>query len=288
MRLLITADLHFNHARSKPLAIELIDRMNQAGGDAILLVGDTAVADGDDLENCLSRFTTSRPKLFLCGNHELWTRGPDSHDLFTTDLPRRIQSLGWRWLETQPLLERSFAIVGTVGWYDYSFASPRLDIPERFYQARISPGAAQYLQRDDLLADRADLTPDALELVARWNDGKFVKLHRSDHAFLEECLTRLAAHLEQTAALPRVLVATHHVPFAELLPPMRYNQVEFAKAYLGSQRIGDLIRRFPNVRDVFCGHSHFAAQATLGGGIRAVNIGSSYRHKTFETLDLPD
>src|SRR5215204_3398742 len=100
MRLLVTADLHFNHPRSRPLAIDLIDRMNAAGGDGLLIIGDTAVADGEELEQCLSRFTIAGPKLFLCGNHELWTRGPDSYELFTHDLPRRIAALGWQWLET--------------------------------------------------------------------------------------------------------------------------------------------------------------------------------------------
>src|SRR5437016_29094 len=145
MRLLITADLHFNHPRSRPLAIDMIDRMNQAGGDALLLIGDTAVADGDELEQCLTRFKFNGPKLFLCGNHELWTQGPDSHQLFTNDLPQRIRALGWHWLEIDPFVTQSFAIVGTVGWYDYSFASERLAIPKRFYQAKLSPGAAQHL-----------------------------------------------------------------------------------------------------------------------------------------------
>ncbi|MDB5321930.1 MAG: metallophosphoesterase [Phycisphaerales bacterium] len=287
MRLLVTADLHYNHARSKPLAIEVIDRMNRAGGDGVLVVGDTAVADGEEIEACLSRFNIAGPKLFLCGNHELWTRGADSHALFTNDLPRRVEALGWRWLETQPLIERSFAIVGTVGWYDYSFASARLGIPARFYEAKMSPGAAAYLRREDLLGDRSDLSADALEVVARWNDGKFVKLHRSDAAFLAECLARLTADLELASHVPHVVVASHHVPFRELLPPGRYSQVEFAKAYLGSERIGEVIRRFDNVREVFCGHSHFAAEARLGE-IRAVNMGSSYRHKVFEMIDLPD
>ena len=287
MRLLVTADLHYNHARSKPLAIEVIDRMNQAGGDGVLLVGDTAVADGEEIESCLSQFKIAGPKLFLCGNHELWTRGADSHALFTHDLPRRVEALGWRWLETRPLIERSFAIVGTVGWYDYSFASARLGIPARFYEAKMSPGAAAYLRREDLLGDQSDLSAEALEVVARWNDGKFVKLHRSDEAFLAECLARLTANLELASRSPHVVVASHHVPFRELLPPMRYSQVEFAKAYLGSERIGELIRRFANVRQVYCGHSHFGAEAKLGD-IRAVNIGSSYRHKMFETVELPD
>ena len=86
MRLLITADLHYNHPKSRPVADDLIDRMNAAGGDAVVVVGDTAVADGDALERCLSRFTCPGPKLVVAGNHELWTHGPDSHAVFTADL----------------------------------------------------------------------------------------------------------------------------------------------------------------------------------------------------------
>jgi predicted phosphohydrolase len=261
--------------------------MNRAGGDALLVIGDTAVADGRHLEECLSRFTLPGPKLFLCGNHELWTHTGDSYALFTEELPRRVEALGWQWLETRPFVARSFAIVGTVGWYDYSLAADRLEIPRRFYEARLSPGAAEYLGRSDLLGDRSDLSPAALELVARWNDGKFVKLHRSDEAFLEECLARVESHLRDVTHLPRVVVATHHLPFRELLPPMRFNQLDFAKAYLGSERIGELIRRFPNVGRVYCGHSHFGVSARIGD-LRATNIGSTYRWKTFDVLELED
>jgi hypothetical protein len=287
MRLLVTADIHINHRRSRPLALELIQRMNAAGGDALLVIGDTAVADGDELEQCLSRFTIPGPKLFLCGNHELWTREADGHQLFTHDLPRRIAALGWRWLETEPLVIGATAIVGTIGWYDYSFASPRLAIPRRFYAAKISPGAAAYLGRRDLEPDAADVSAEARALVARWNDGKFVKLGRSDEAFVEECAARLESQLAALAHVPEVLVATHTVPFRELLPPPRYSQIEFAKAYLGSERLGDVIRRFSNVRRAFCGHSHFRAEARIGG-MTAVSLGSSYRWKTFEVVDLSD
>jgi hypothetical protein len=287
MRLLVTADLHFNHARSKPLAIDLIDRMNRAGGDGVLVIGDTAAGDGPELEECLSLFTVGGPRLFLCGNHELWTRGPDSHHLFTEDLPRRVRGLGWQWLEDEPFVAPSFAVVGTVGWYDYAFASPRLAIPERFYEAKIAPGAAEYFGRGDLLAGATDLNDHARGMVARWNDGKFVKLHRSDRVFLDDRLAGLARSLAAVAHVPRVIAATHHLPFGELLPPPRFHQVEFAKAYLGSPRIGELLLRHANVAQVFCGHSHFPARATVGH-VDAVNIGCSYRQKTFEVLDLPD
>src|SRR5215212_3732456 len=148
MRLLATADLHYNHHRSKPVADELIDEMNRVCEtshiDAILLVGDTAVADGDSLEQCLSRIRFAGEKIFVAGNHELWTRSADSYKIFREDLPRRVRELGWRWLEDDPFVasDRSVAIVGSVGWYDYSFAVPQLGIPRRFYEHKVSPGAA--------------------------------------------------------------------------------------------------------------------------------------------------
>ena len=88
-RLLITADLHYDHGKSRGSADELIDRMNAAGGDVLLVVGDTSAADGDALERCLARFGCPGPKLFVAGNHELWTGGTDSYELYTRVLPAR-------------------------------------------------------------------------------------------------------------------------------------------------------------------------------------------------------
>jgi Icc-related predicted phosphoesterase len=287
MRLLATADLHFNHPRSRPLAEGLIDEMNRAGGDVLLLVGDTAVADGDALEQALTRFRFPGPRLFVAGNHELWTNGGDSHALYARELPRRVRDLGWQWLETDPFRAGDVAVVGSVGWYDYSFAPPSLGIPRRFYEHKISPGAARHLGGYAELLDeaRGDLSAGVLEIMARWNDGNFVKLHRSDEQFLDELLTRLDAQLAAVADARRVVAAVHHLPFHQLLPPSRSAQWDFARAFLGSERIGQVLLNHRNVLDVLCGHSHFAAEATVGH-IRAVNIGSGYRNKTFRILEV--
>jgi 3',5'-cyclic AMP phosphodiesterase CpdA len=290
MRLIATADLHYNHPASSKLADALIDEMNQAGGDVLLLVGDTAVADGDSLERCLSRFRFAGPRLFVAGNHELWTHGPDSHRVFTEDLPRRVRELGWQWLQDEPYVgtgeNGDVAIVGSVGWYDYSFAPAGLGIPRRFYEHKVSPGVAARVQEyAPLLADASDVSPSALEVVARWNDGRFVKLGRSDDAFLDELLAQLRAQLESLSAASEIVAAVHHLPFRELLPPPGGSQWDFAKAYLGSERIGKVLLEFPNVRHLLCGHSHIAAEARVGH-VRAVNIGSGYRWKTWKALDL--
>jgi len=287
MRILLTADLHYNHPRSKALAEDLIDQMNADGGDVLAVIGDTAVADGDALEQCLSRFTFTGPKLFVAGNHELWTHGPDSDAIFTDTLPRRIRDLGWHWLETDPFVAGDVAIVGSIGWYDYSFAMPSLGIPDRFYAGKISPGAAErFTQHAKLFETTDDISPAARELVARWNDGKFVKLHRSDEAFLQEILDRLADQLTALSGKRRVVACVHHLPFRDLLPPPHSAQWDFAKAFLGSERIGQVLLKFPNVLDVFCGHSHLPMTASIGN-VDAVNIGSGYRWKTYKVLEIP-
>ena len=286
MRLLVTADLHFNHGRSRALAEQVIADMNAAGGDVLLVVGDTAAADGDALEQCLRLFRFSGPRLFVAGNHELWTARDDSLAIFAEELPDRVRRLGWQWLQTQPFVQGDLAIVGSVGWYDYSFAPQSLGIPRRFYERKVSPGAAErFTEYADLLDRTDDIAPEGRQLLARWNDGKYVKLRRSDDQFLDELLLQLGGHLESVSTCATVVAAVHHLPFHELLPPARGAQWDFARAYLGSDRIGQVLSQFTNVRQVFCGHTHFPAEAQVGA-IRAVNIGSGYRWKTFRTIDL--
>jgi predicted phosphodiesterase len=286
VQLLVTADLHYNQPRSAAPADELIDQMNRAGGDVLMVVGDTAAADGDALERCLSRFKFVGEKLFVAGNHELWTYGDDSNELFRQVLPRRVRDLGWQWLQEAPFIHGDIAIVGNIGWYDYSFAQPSLGIPHRFYAAKVSPGAARrFTEFAQLFEVQDDIPAAAREIVARWNDGRFVHLHRSDEAFLDELLAELGGQLESLKPMKRILVAVHHLPFAALLPPPHSAQWDFAKAYLGSQRIGALLTQYPNVSDVVCGHSHFAAETKVGQ-VKAVNIGSGYRSKTFKMIQL--
>jgi len=286
MRLLVTADLHYNHAVSQPRAIELIDKMNQAGGDVLLLVGDTAVADGDWLEKCLSRFKFSGPKLLVAGNHELWTKGTDSAAIHASLLPARAAALGWKCIESDPFVAGDIVVVGSVGWYDYSFASPNLGIPHRFYQHKISPGAAEHLGLfPELFSPSEDITETARQTMARWNDGKFVKLGRSDEQFLGELLRRLDLQLSAIPAHYTAICAIHHIPFRELLPPHRGQQWDFARAYLGSDKIGQLLARHETIRRVFCGHSHWPVTAQIGN-IHAVNVGSGYRAKTFWSGDV--
>ncbi len=306
MRLVATADLHYNHPRSRRLADELIDQINALEADAILLIGDTAVADGDSLDRCLGRFRFTGPRLFVPGNHELWTSRDDSYRLFREELPRRIREAGWRWLQDDPFVAplkpggAHIAVVGSIGWYDYSFAHQDLKIPRRFYEHKVSPGAAMQLGGYGHLVSRSDdIPPHAANVMARWNDGAFVKLHRNDEAFLDELLHQLEAQLTQLASAAHIVAAVHHVPLAALMPEHSHVRAEhlpfgramanpgflFARAFLGSPRIGRVLLHHPNVRTILCGHSHLPVEADLNG-VRAINIGSGYRAKRHCVIEL--
>lgn len=286
MNVLATADLHWNHSKSRESAAAIIEEINaETNVDAMLIVGDVGVADGDSIEECLSRFTFTGPKLFVPGNHELWTKR-DGVDLLGDELPRRILAAGWHWLPGAPFVRDGVAIVGALGWYDYGFAVPSLEIPRVFYEAKVSPGAVIYSGEPVALLEQARAGSRATqELVARWNDGKFVHLGASDGEIVSRECDAIERSLKAVAHARSALVATHTVPFAELLPPHHGGQWDFVRAYLGSPRLGETIAWFENVCHVVCGHSHFAAEATIGH-IRATNIGSGYRAKRFARFTL--
>jgi predicted phosphodiesterase len=286
MRVLLTADLHYNNPKSRRLADELINEMKGVAADVLLLVGDTATSEGDDLEKCLSRFDGfGGVKLFVAGNHELWTRGEDSYRLWKEELPRRVRGVGWRWLEAEPFVRGDWGIVGSVGWYDYSFACEELGMPRRFYEKKVSPGAARMLGMGELLERDDDVPQAARDVYARWNDGKFVKLGRPDEAFAEELARRLEEQLASLSGVGNVLVAMHHLPFREMLPPPHTAQWDFVKAFLGAERLGRVIHGHGNVKTVVCGHTHLPMEGEVGG-IRAINVGSGYRIKRYRLLEL--
>jgi len=284
--MIVTSDLHYNHPRSKPVADGIIDQINASDADVLLVIGDTAAWDGDAFERCLSSITFKGPKLLTSGNHELWTNGNDGPLIHPQLLPKRTRDLGWHWLEDDPFVCGDVAMVGSVGWYDYSFAQQQLGIPRRFYAAKVSPGAARRFSEFVHLFDATDdIAPAALEIIARWNDGRFVKLPMSDDAFLDGLLNKLHSQLEALRD-KRVIAAIHHLPFRELLPPPKRPQWDFAKAYLGSEKIGQLLLKYPNLSHVYSGHSHFPAEAKVGH-IHAIATGCGYHAKTIQTLELP-
>ena len=290
MKVLVSADLHYDIARSRGPAEGLIAEACDIGGDAIVLVGDTAGARLGPLADALDLLNDfGGRKLMVPGNHCLWCRDEDdSLDRYERIIPELAGRHGFEVLDTAPVVCGPVGFVGSVGWYDYSFADEELGIPKAFYEAKVSPGAASQMSslRHLLSEYRNEISDRALALRARWMDGRYVKLPMSDLEFCQLLADKLAAQLADLAReVDRIVAFMHHLPFAELVPKDRPDRSAFAAAYLGSGIFGRVLLACPKVTHIYCGHSHWHGRENIGG-VEVVNVGSTYTHKRLEILEI--
>jgi predicted phosphohydrolase len=290
MRVLATADLHFDIQRSIEPTRDLAREVQAQGGDVLLIVGDVCGTRLEALSECLDLFRGfSGEKLFVAGNHDLWvTEEGDSLIRYEIELPAVCHEVGFHSLDEAPLLAGDVGFVGSVGWYDYSFRDATLPVPMPFYEAKMGPGYAAAVGGEwtKLFEGADDISAEMLSINVRWMDGVYVRLPFGDVEFTKQLAARLRRHIEGVAPRCRTIVAgVHHIPFVEMVNRSATPAWNFGNAFMGSERFGEVLMEEPKVRHVFCGHSHRGARITRGG-LTCVNIGSTYTAKRFECLDL--
>jgi predicted phosphohydrolase len=289
MRIIVTSDLHYDVARSREPTEAVAREICQLGGDALMVLGDSASQSLTILNDVLRLFESfPGARMAVAGNHELWTAGgADSLYRYEMELAEACRRNGFHFLDAEPKRLNGVAFVGNVGWYDFSFRPSVMGIPLRFYQNKIAPGAAvHYPRHRHLVENQDDIPPAAMDITCRWMDGERVRLPVSDVEFTHIAAARLRRHLEEMEESARqIVVGLHHLPFAELVPHTLVPALEFATGFLGSELLGETLLDFPKVSHVFCGHSH-RAKTCRKGHLTCTAVGSTYREKHYEVLDL--
>jgi predicted phosphohydrolase len=289
MRIIVTSDLHYDVARSREPTEAVAREICQLGGDALMVLGDSASLNLAILQDVLGLFESfPGVKLAVAGNHELWTAGgQDSLCRYEMELAEACARGGFHFLDAEPKRLNGVAFVGNVGWYDFSFRPSVLGIPLRFYQNKIAPGAAAHHQKHrHLVENQEDIPAAALDITCRWMDGERVRLPVSDVEFTHIAAARLRRHLEEVEqSAERIIVGLHHLPFVDLVPHTLVPALEFATGFLGSELIGETLLDFPKVSHVFCGHSH-RARTCQKGHLSCTAVGSTYPEKRYEVLDV--
>ena len=141
------------------------------------------------------------------------------------------------------------AIVGTMGWYDYSARAPHLAYDDAALRAM-----KQLINHD---ADYIDWP---------WSDVAMAR-------YLAKGLANRLRCASDNPAVSQILVVTHVPIFEQAVPD--YPESEFwslMRAYAGNFTLGELVRHTPKVTHVVSGHIHRAGCWTVPGDHGPIDV----------------
>src|SRR5262245_23994148 len=276
LRIALTADLHWGtHKDGDAATGKLVEFLRADPPDLLILGGD--VGAGDDFGRCLALFDglPSR-KALVPGNHDIWVRSDDARGdslhVYREHLLAESARHGFHYLDTGPLIlpESDLAVVGSINWYDYSWAIEALpnyadDWEERLRLMKFSRG--------------------------RHNDRRFVRWDLDDRRFTDHVVSKLESHLaEALGRVGRAIVVTHHPPFEELCWPLEGPHTLDSllwRAFAGNRATERLLERHADrIALSFCGHTHKARDNEYAG-VPGHNIGGDYGWKRLLVVDWP-
>jgi len=263
-RLLVTADLHFGlYPTGDACTRKLADYVCASEADVFAIAGDIAEPDTDSFRQCLELFSRFKgQKLVVPGNHDLWTASVSSLQKYREILPAIAADCGFRMLDAGPVVLGRIGFIGSIGWYDYSFRNPSLNVSMEQYEKKEMPG------------------------VCTWNDVQFIDWDVSDEEFTRKCLGRLkTAYRSIEPRVHTVVAILHHVPFRDLLYGSASAANEFCRAFMGAEKFGQLLLDSPKVRYAFCGHRHGLDRCSVDH-VEAYCVGSEYLLKRLIKMDL--
>ncbi|MFO0661729.1 MAG: hypothetical protein U0165_18130, partial [Polyangiaceae bacterium] len=197
------------------------------------------------------------------GTHDIWMHGwnaESSWEIHEQRLPELFAAQGFHPLHIEPLRIGDVGVVGSMGWYDYSFRDD-IGIALDVYATKAFPG-----------------TPRAV-----WGDRIYARFPFDDVELTHRLTDRLSAHLRDVGAASQVIGVVHHLVHRDLRPLHHFRSVmpiqwRFLNTFLGSDCLGEPLLAHPAVTQVFCGHVH-RAKTLERAGKRLTSIGGDYRKK---------
>jgi 3',5'-cyclic AMP phosphodiesterase CpdA len=277
LQIAVTADLHWGprHPDGQAATRHLAADLYHHPPDVFVLAGDAGA--GEEFAACLKLFEhLPCKKALVPGNHDVWVRPDDprgdSLAVYREHLPRVAAEHGFHYLDHGPLLlpDAGLAVVGSMNWYDYSWALDRLraEVPDWENRVRTKRFAR-----------------------GRHNDANFVRWAFDDPGFTREAVGVLAAQVRcALTQVPAAVLMAHHPPFRALNYPKPgpWGLDELLwEAFSGNDRVEGLLAEWGSrVPFAFCGHTHFAREETFGP-TRGFNVGGDYDRKRLLRLDWP-
>lgn len=233
MRIGIISDLHID-ANNRALKtgenfVDLLaDLLRKEQVDLLLHAGDVA-SDyrisqkfNEDLEEA-----AGLPILFVPGNHDLWSRKNKEEN--TLKIWNSFKEAENSLIGRPRILNDKWAVVGNMGWYDYSFADQEKYSPEEFEAGKYRFGF--------------------------WNDKKYIHFPWSDQELTQLTYNQLKEDIEAVQD-KNIIMMTHVASHPGFVVPLPHKLYDFFNAYMGSRLYAELYQDYP-VKYNIMGHVHF-------------------------------
>lgn len=232
MKLLFLSDLHADNLYvTKGINIypNLVKHIQKYKPDVIVISGDisgdykTTLNFIKKLENELNIFV-----YFIPGNHDIWTEKSNEYPNASLKALQELQAVE-NCIENRIIhLNDETALIGCMGWYDYSFALPKLD--------------------DFVMKSRKK----------QFSDHQYVNWKYSDKEFFDIQINNLNNLLNSEELRNKnVLVSMHYVPFSYFIHYSNLNDDwNIVNGFFGGYDLGKTILKYKNVKLVHFGHTH--------------------------------
>ena len=257
MKLVVLPDLHYGIT---PLVEcrKIFSLMKKEQADLYVLAGDVAETYPKFryiLDMC---FDLPATVAVIPGNHDLWNADGMalSENRWRYLLPKAVRERGFLWLQEDDFYFNGTAVLGSIGWYDYSARPAELlgKSEQSFFDTK------RFYVKD---GDYIDW---------KWTDIEFARMCEDD-------LKRRLENNQKNTKVSKIVVITHVPVFKEQRSvAIRWNRR--AEVYYGNLNMGRMIEKFNKVKIVISGHVHESLESYRFSDnqrqIRCVLVGSDY------------
>lgn len=230
MKLAVIADLHLDINQSFPVLECLAEFLKEQEADGVIIAG--------DITEDVTHTRDAVVRLEVLAGIQVWYV-PGNHDMWSIDFDAVSTEQIYNLYEKDPscltgktyLLQgksQTYALIGDIGWYDYSFAS----------------AGYKESQLDDMKCG---------ERI--WQDRLKNQWTVDNKGCSQLMLKRLETQLEAYKEYPAIVV-THMLPVKELCVSEEKDSWSYFNGFLGSEALGNLYRRY-KVEYGVCGHVHY-------------------------------
>ncbi|GAA0349303.1 metallophosphoesterase [Bacillus horti] len=226
MRALIMSDLHLDINKeilNGNVKSDYLKWLNRQIYDVLILAGDLA-GDATAALKLIEEIkeTTRRAVYFIAGNHDVWVPKEANSSWEAYHSMNENESC-----ISSPIKIGDYTMIGGMGWYDYSLGYSHVTM-NHFKEQK------KHLRKDSI--------------YARWE--------MDDKEVVDKMLNQWQHQLDNHRS-DRVIFINHFIPYKDFITWHTDNEeLNFCNAYMGSERIGELLDNYKNIEYVIFGHTH--------------------------------